>query len=398
MVDARKLSHTMRIDLIPDTPAEAVAAQKKIRIAVGQKRSGQTGQIVPVPQTDSHYQELLQSLYDATVITDLRGNVVDANLRALEFFQYNRDEMIGLTLFHLIHNTSEELLETLHQQLEAQRFTLIQAYCLRRGGEYFPAEIAVNRIKLAETRFLFQVRDITVRRSQEEMLRTLHTAIERARDGFAVCDAEVLLEYVNPALARMWGYEKPAELEGVDVRLLFADADAADRMVASVFSGDSAVEELAARRVDGSTFEVQISAACNRNTDGELVGLILSFVDISDRKRAEEAERDAERNRVMLESFGAACHHLGQPATVLVANLGILQKNLPDPTPLTRELVDTSVEAAETLSNVLHKLNSTSEYRTTKYLDNMGPDFEDNRIIDIDHTSPPPTPPAEPKP
>ena len=111
---------------------------------------------------------------------------------------------------------------------------------------------------------------------------------------------------------------------------------------------------------------------------------MFTFADIRDRRRAAEAEKEAERRRVMLESLGAACHHLGQPATVLLANLGIIQKRLDGAEDLVVELVKTSIDAAESLGSILHKLNTVNEYKTTQYLERRdGADSEENRILDI---------------
>jgi hypothetical protein len=141
------------------------------------------------------------------------------------------------------------------------------------------------------------------------------------------------------------------------------------------------------RLLDGVAFDVQISAARNRNADGESVGCVFSLVDISDRKRAEDAERELERRRVMLESLGAACHHLGQPATVLLANLGIIQKRWEIDDEVVMELVQGSITAAETLGDILHKLNTVNEYRTTAYLERPdGSDFPENRILCLQHS------------
>ena len=85
----------------------------------------------------------------------------------------------------------------------------------------------------------------------------------------------------------------------------------------------------------------------------------------------------------MLESLGAACHHLGQPATVILANLGIMERKAENADPALQELVRMSIEAAETLAEVLHKLNTVNEYRTTQYLEREGEDSEENRILDI---------------
>ena len=110
--------------------------------------------------------------------------------------------------------------------------------------------------------------------------------------------------------------------------------------------------------------------------------MVFSFVDISDRKRAEQAELETERQRVMLESLGAACHHLGQPATVLLANLGIMRKKADAQSPDLKSLIHMSLDAAESLSEILHKLNAVNEYRTTPYLDDISGAGE-TRILQI---------------
>jgi PAS domain S-box-containing protein len=284
----------------------------------------------------------------------------------------------------LIAGADEGLLSTLVQNLENERFTLIQAYCTRPDGSYFPSEIAVNKMILDQLCLCFFVRDITVRRASEEMLRTEHTAIQNSGSGIAVTNAEGALEYANPAVVALWGYDRQEDLIGADVRKLFADP-ATDEMLRLVMEEQHAWNrEMRAQRKDGAEFDVQVSAACNRNTDGDVVGVVLSFVDIGDRKRAEAAEREAERQRVMLESLGAACHHLSQPATVLLANLGMMHGRADISDPAVKELVEMSVQAAETLSEMLHRLHAVTEYKTTAYLrDPNDVEGGGSRILDI---------------
>ena len=193
-----------------------------------------------------------------------------------------------------------------------------------------------------------------------------------------------MLEYVNPAMAKMWGYSNADDLLGQDVRVLLSDKASADRMITGVLGDHQTwVGEMKGKKPDGVEFDVQISAGCNRNTEGESLGIVFSFVDISDRKRAENAERETERTRVMLESLGAACHYLGQPATVLLANLGIIQRKLKTDDPTVAELVKGSIEAVESLGEILHKLNSVNEYKTTQYLEKPEGESQESRIIEI---------------
>ncbi|MDI6773803.1 MAG: PAS domain S-box protein [Verrucomicrobiota bacterium] len=387
MIEKKKLSQTMRIDLIPDVPARPVPGKKK-RYIVSSLAPGATVIRPRAPEETAkgtEYEELLQSLYDAALITDMAGKIVDVNFRAREFLLYNRHDLRGMAVFDVISGADESLIRTLAANLANERYTLIQAYCIRKDGSCFPSEIAVNRLRLADARLCFFIRDTTLRRQADEMLRTEHNAIQNSGDGIAIADTNNQLEYVNPAAARMWGYDETDELLALPVADLWADHEAAEAMMNAVTSDRQFWKgELMAKRKDGSLFDTQVSAALNRNSDGEPVGAIFSFVDVSDRKRAEEAEREAERRRVMLESLGAACHHLGQPATVLLANLGIMKRKLEGSSTDTtvKSLLDDSICAMETLGKILHKLNAVNEYKTTKYIeDTDGAAF--SRILDI---------------
>ncbi len=384
MPEREKLAQTMRIDLIPDVPEKSQVGKKRRMVITSPTRMRRAKAKTSDLGSDSRYNELLQSIYDAALICDLEGNIVDANARAIEFMLYKRSELTEMTVFNIISGADESLIRTLCDNLEEERYTLIQAYCRRKNDTLFPAEIAVNKLSLGEVHLCFFVRDITWRRQAEAMLRTEHNAIQNAYNGIAVADIEAKLEYVNPAVARMWGYENAQELLETDVRDFFCDVDKASEMIGTVMGdGEDWTGELLASTRDGVEFDVAVSAVCNRNNDGDIVGVVFSLADISDRKAAEAAQRENEQHRVMLESLGAACHHLGQPATVLLANLGIIQKKLNSGDEVVPKLVDSSIDAVKTLGKILRKLNAVNEYKTTHYLGDEGTGGEQSRILEI---------------
>jgi PAS domain S-box-containing protein len=381
---AGSFSSTMRIEIPPDLAGELPTTKpdtSKIRIRPPTQK---VTRIRPPEGPGSKYGQLLQSIYDAALITDLDGRIVDSNARAAEFFLYNSNEFRTLTVLDMISGTDKSLLETLCQNLQNEKFALLQAYCVRKDRSFFPAEIAVNILKFEEMRLCFFIRDVTLRRQAEEMLRTEHNAIQNSASGIAIADADAKLEYVNPSFVRLWGLENSEQVLGIDVRNLLSDSPEADQLVQAVLTDHGSWNgDLNARREDGTEFQAQVAAACNRDSDGEVVGMVLSFTDVSDRKRAEEALRQAERHRVMLASVGAACHHLGQPATVILTNLELIKRMTHD---VGRddlaEILRMTNEAAEHMAEVLHKLNSVDEYRTVQYLDTKSPTPE-NVILDI---------------
>jgi PAS domain S-box-containing protein len=307
------------------------------------------------------------------------------NARAVEFFAHEPGEFRELGVTDVISGADESLVGTLWTNLENERYTLIEAYCVRADGSLFPAEIAVSKLDLGTVHLCLFIRDITIRRQAEEMLRTEHSALQTSGNGIGVTNVEGVLEYVNPAVARMWGFEGQDRIHGLDVRDLFADREEAGGLIEALLKGAGCwTGEIKAQRRDGTVFDVQTAATCNRNAEGEQVGMVFSFVDISDRKRAEGAEREAERRRVMLESLGAACHYLSQPATVLMGNLNMMLKDLDGDRESLKKRLESSVGAVESIGEILQRLHAVNEYKTTQYLETDGAaDAVDSRILDI---------------
>ena len=108
-----------------------------------------------------------------------------------------------------------------------------------------------------------------------------------------------------------------------------------------------------------------------------------AFDKIKMRKTIEEQQRellDAERHRVMIQSLGAACHHIGQPATVISAYLDIMKQQ--EKSPELKKMIGECIEAAENIREVLEKLREVTSYRTVPYCKTGGVD-EDRSDAEI---------------
>jgi len=136
MATRDRLSQTMRIDLIPDTPSEAVAGkEKRIVVATPTRRHMRPmpGQQKPLTSEDAKYAELLQGLYDAAMITDSKGHIVDANLRANEFMLYSREEMNQLSIYDIVSGADHMFSNPDHRKQIAARIT---QWMLQQKGQF----------------------------------------------------------------------------------------------------------------------------------------------------------------------------------------------------------------------------------------------------------------------
>lgn len=107
----------------------------------------------------------------------------------------------------------------------------------------------------------------------------------------------------------------------------------------------------------------------------------------NDKVRVIEAQSkalvQAEQQRVMSETVGAACHHLGQPATVIRVYLDLMKKV--EGSPEMKGMIQECQSAAEEVAQILHRLKGVGQYQTEPYLgaDPAGKLRGDERILKI---------------
>ena len=85
----------------------------------------------------------------------------------------------------------------------------------------------------------------------------------------------------------------------------------------------------------------------------------------------------AEKTRVMIQSLGAACHHIGQPTAILGMHLYLMKEHAESDD--LRKEIDTCMEDLDIIGDVLEKLKAITYYRTTPYIES-----DDLNIIDIE--------------
>lgn len=163
---------TMRIGIDP-LESDRVAAEAPRPAVRPGGRSWRTQHV----QRDTPFYKLLESVYDAVLVTTRDGKILECNERASEFFLVEARALVGRPVISLISGATDALLETVGKNLESRKYTLVEARCKRADGTSFAAEIAVNKVDLdARGQLCFFVRDITVRQQAQS---ALENAVER---------------------------------------------------------------------------------------------------------------------------------------------------------------------------------------------------------------------------
>jgi PAS domain S-box-containing protein len=184
MTDKHDFARTMRIEL-NDDEQKIREDGHTVKIRLPDQGIGSTSFLqqsrTEIRESDaSDYQRLLQSIYDAVLITDASGVVRECNHRAIDFFRWPEQELIGISVPSLISGADDAVVGTIRRNLIEHRYTLIEGTCKRKDGTTFPSEIAVNRLDTdLEGRLCFFIRDVSVRKRAQDALEEAITKLEQ---------------------------------------------------------------------------------------------------------------------------------------------------------------------------------------------------------------------------
>ncbi len=126
----------------------------------------------------------------------------------------------------------------------------------------------------------------------KEELRLLKTSIETISTGITIADIDGKILYTNPAEAAIHGYTVE-ELFGMNVSIFCPDKRQRKRNAKEVSAWKEWTREVTEIRKDRTTFPVQLKSIPVRDPDGNPSCIITISEDITLRKQAEEALRNA---------------------------------------------------------------------------------------------------------
>lgn len=165
----------------------------------------------------------------------------------------------------------------------------------------------------------------------EERYRTL---VEASPNGIFFADTSYMVMMANPKAVTLFGYESIDELVGKNVFTLIANDDHENLLSVLASAADfgfSFETEFTFRKKDRSVFPGELITALVKDHSGTPVGYIGVLMDITDRKRAQEALRQANRKLNLLSSITR--HDILNQLTIILGYLKMAKGSISDPGP-----------------------------------------------------------------
>lgn len=258
-------------------------------------------------------QEMLKAITDAAqdaiLMIDQHGKICFLNPAAERIFGYSFNEMMGQNLHELLlpdafRKKSYQALEKYFSEGRTPNWSPRELIALNKNKQELNVEISLSDLDSAEGHFVVGViRDISARKHIEnELLKSrqeFQSYFDAGSVGLSVTGPDRTWIEVNQKICQLLGFSKN-ELIGHSFAEFTHPDDLQEDMdfFQKVLAGEINSYELDKRfiRADGSILYVTLSAVGQRNNDGTLDHLLASYVDITDRKQAEEALQKTYRN------------------------------------------------------------------------------------------------------
>ncbi len=121
-----------------------------------------------------------------------------------------------------------------------------------------------------------------------EALIIKNSAIESSINAITLANTEGNLTYVNSSFLKLWGYDSESEVIGRPVSNFWHIDDINIQVLEVLHDKGNWIGELSAKRKDGSSFDVQMSASIVTDDSGNPTCMMGSFVDITNHKHMHE--------------------------------------------------------------------------------------------------------------
>ncbi|RUO80414.1 hypothetical protein CWI84_04955 [Idiomarina tyrosinivorans] len=130
------------------------------------------------------------------------------------------------------------------------------------------------------------LKDISALVAAEERVKMLATSVTNISDGICIYDTQFLLKEVNPAFEKITGFKRD-EILDKPFELPLYHQGFVEQIKHELGIDGSWHGEIADRRADGSTYQMELTIDTIRDDAGDIVFYVCSFSDISERKRNE---------------------------------------------------------------------------------------------------------------
>ncbi len=307
-------------------------------------------------EAKARFSGILEIADDAIISIDGKQNITLFNKGAEKIFGYLASEVLGKPLDILLpkrftFSHQQNVVQFEQKNANARRMgERAEVFGKRKDGTEFSAEASISQLEIGgEKVFTAILRDISKRKQSEEELERLNRKNElilnAAGEGIFGLNLQSKITFVNPAGARLLGYEV-SELLGKSIDIILTE----NNVNIHQFFPEKLVMQVRNelfKREDGSSFPVEYISNLIEEQN-EIVGVVIAFQDITERNKIEKMKN---------EFISIVSHELRTPLTSIYGSLKMLGSGLLSSDPdSSQRLLEIAIDSTERLMRLINDI------------------------------------------
>ena len=283
-------------------------------------------------ESEEKFRQAFDQSNDGIILHDLKGKIIDVNLRVKEQLGYSKTEFLTLTIQQLHPVTELETSKKAFEIVEEEGSVEFETKFRRKDGSVFPADVSSSMFDIGGTQVVQGViRDITERKKAEEELvereekfrQLFHNANDQIFLTEIIKDIGLTSKFieVNDVACQKLGYSKEELLDMKSIDITAPSKKDADIDVTKdiIRDGSSTFETILITK-NGEPIPTEVSSHVFTLIDKKVVLSIAR--DISERKKAEKDLRESEeRYRKVVETSPDGIIVTDLEGKIVVSNL-----------------------------------------------------------------------------
>lgn len=276
--------------------------------------------------SEERYRTLIEEATEAICIADGEGRNIEANSRTCELFGYTREEITKVGIADTVPLEDRQLIGPRMAEMRKGIPQRWERVMLRKDGSRFPADISARF--LSDGRLMAIIRDVSERKRSEAALRESEQRFRQLADAAPVfiwlADVEARRTYFSRGWMEFTGRALDDEIGEGWLEGVFAQdrQRVADQVADASLAHQDFSIEYRLRASDGEYRWVLDHGVARFSENGQFSGYIGSCLDITERRRAEDALRKSELEyRTIMEQAGDGIFIIGTDLRLMDANL-----------------------------------------------------------------------------
>ena len=244
-----------------------------------------------IEESGNRYKRIVEGLNEGIWLIDRYNNIQFVNQALSDMLGYSVNELLGMPILNLLNDESQAVFKKQITQRKQGIADIYEIEVIHKDGHEVLIQVESAAMFDVQDNFdglVEGIKDLTDIHQQQLTLKMLSSAVEQSGSMVMISDVNANIEYVNPKVCAITGYDKTELIENNASVLQPDDLDPkilAD-LWASVGAGNEWQGEIQLRKKDGGAIWVLMSISSIKNERNKITHFVTVCEDVSQLKEA----------------------------------------------------------------------------------------------------------------